>query len=166
MEKTNKMDEKRLSAGEISDVARVVIAYSLLADDKKNSKENLFIDKETTDKVDAMIEKLKALIHDYLSNKETAKRVIRKVEQFELISTFQSRDIVTTVTLVALNLLYLSLAPNSRIFQYLAPRLKAFWDENSKDIMDVLYKASDLNETYKDYQVNGEDFSYFILDRV
>ena len=41
MEKTNKRDEKRLSAGEISDVARVVIAYSLLADDKKNSKENL-----------------------------------------------------------------------------------------------------------------------------
>lgn len=40
------MDEKRLSAGEISDVARVVIAYSLLADDKKNSKENLFIDKK------------------------------------------------------------------------------------------------------------------------
>lgn len=161
------MNEKRLSAGEISDVARVVIAYSLLADDKKNSKENLFIDKETTDKVDAMIEKLKALIHhDYLSNKETAKRVIRKVEQFELISTFQSRDIVTTVTQVALNLLYLSLAPNSRRFQYLAPRLKAFWDENGKDIMDILYKASDLNETYEDYQVNGEDFSYFILDRV
>lgn len=160
------MEEKRLSSGEISDVARVVIAYSLLADDKKNSKENLFIDKETTDKVDNMIEKLKALIHDYLSNRETAKRVIRKVEQFELISTFQSKNIVTTVTQVALNLLYLSLAPNSRRFQYLAPRLKAFWDENSKDIMDVLYKASDLNETYEDYQVNGEDFSYFILDRV
>lgn len=113
-----------------------------------------------------MIDKLKALIHDYLSNKETAKRVIRKVEQFELISTFQSKNIVTTVTQVALNLLYLSLAPNSRRFQYLAPRLKAFWDENSKDIMDVLYKASDLNEIYEDYQVNGEDFSYFILDRV
>ena len=128
MEKTDKMEEKRLSAGEISDVARVVIAYSLLADDKKNTKEALFIDKETTDKVDAMIEKLKALIHDYL--------------------------------------LYLSLAPNSRRFQYLAPRLKAFWDENGKDIMDILYKASDLNETYEDYQVNGEDFSYFILDRV
>ena len=141
------MQEKRLSAGEISDVARVVIAYSLLADDKKNSKENLFIDKETTEKVDSMIEKLKALVHDYLSNKETAKRVI-------------------TVTQVALNLLYLSLAPNSRRFQYLAPRLKAFWDENGKDIMDVLYKASDLNETYEDYQVNGEDFSYFVLDRV
>lgn len=130
------MEEKRLSAGEISDVARVVIAYSLLADDKKNSKENLFIDKETT------------------------------VEQFELISTFQSKNIVTTVTQVALNLLYLSLAPNSRRFQYLAPRLKAFWDENGKDIMEILYKASDLNETYEDYQVNGEDFSYFILDRV
>ena len=32
--------------------------------------------------------------------------------------------------------------------------------------MDILYKASDLNEAYENYQVNGEDFSYFILDRV
>ena len=92
------MDEKRLSAGEISDVARVTIAYSLLADDKKNTNGKYFIDRATTEKIDNMIDKLKALIHDYLSNKETAKRVIRKVEQFELISTFQSRDIVTTVT--------------------------------------------------------------------
>lgn len=160
------MDEKRLSAGEISDVARVVIAYSLLADDKKNTKGGVFIDQETTDKIDLMIEKLRALVQSYLSNKDTSKRVIRKVEQFELISTFQSKNIITTVTQVALNLLYLSLAPNSRRFQYLAPRLKTFWDENSKDIMDVLYKASDLNETYENYQVNGEDFSYFILDRV
>ena len=38
MEKNKQMEEKRLSAGEISDVARVVIAYSLLADDKKNTK--------------------------------------------------------------------------------------------------------------------------------
>ena len=29
------MEQKRLSAGEISDVARITIAYSLLADDKK-----------------------------------------------------------------------------------------------------------------------------------
>lgn len=63
---TDKMDEKRLSAGEISDVARVVIAYSLLADDKKNTKGEVFIDKETTEKVDSMIEKLKALVHVYL----------------------------------------------------------------------------------------------------
>ena len=160
------MDNKRLSAGEISDVARVTIAYSLLADDKKHTNGKYFIDRATTEKIDAIIEKLKALIHSYLSNKETNKRVIRKIEQFELISTFQSKNIVTTVTQVALNLLYLSLAPNSRRFNYLAPQLKDFWDENGKEIMNILYKASDLNETYEDYQINGEDFSYFILDRV
>ena len=160
------MEQKRLSAGEISDVARVTIAYSLLADDKKHNNGKYFIDRATTEKIDALTDKLKALIHDYLSDKDTAKRVIRKVEQFELISTFKSKDILTTVTQVAFNLLYLSLAPNSRRFNYLAPKLKAFWDENGKEVMNILYKASDLNETYEDYQVNGEDFSYFILDRV
>ena len=40
------MDEKRLSAGEISDVARVVIAYSLLADDKKIPKESSLLIKK------------------------------------------------------------------------------------------------------------------------
>lgn len=120
------MENKRLSAGEISDVARVTIAYSLLADDKKHTNGKYFIDRATTEKIDAIIEKLKALIHSYLSDKDTNKRVIRKIEQFELISTFQSKNIVTTVTQVALNLLYLSLAPNSRRFNYLAPQLKAF----------------------------------------
>ena len=144
-----------MTNNELKDIAILSIAFSILETDRQG----IYLSKDISDQIDILRFNLANLLKSY---KAYTKQIIRHIESLENKVAIKKDHFKTTATQLALNLIYLLLAPNERRGKPLASNIQTFYTNNKDNILTILNTACDTK--LEDEAVDSEKLALIYIE--